>query len=524
MPNIFDGIKFLTDNDIIEQIALLETMNMSNISKPIAQKAIKKAVNLINFLGNKIGKDPNIKEPEVKEIWTVLEEKRNELKEYTRDELNQRLKDILIEKSKNKIDEPSEDEISVQVIEEAAKLYKVNEKLMPGKKAEIIYLNYSEKNNENTQEYLKDESMNGVEYEILDRSLNEEEIAKVYYNNKSEEYKEKNEFKKVIEPDKISILNSWRNLDRHMLAKIIWLSVKKYGSKFTPSKEEMPSYVNNEEKQLVIKNEKAFEKLKEEVKEVNNNVNKYADKIKKIDQLLNKENKFLADKIKLMKNTKQDIIKLENLKDTLKEEKKLKEEALKIFEEERKNASLEKLDLLMEEYEKIKLEIFDVNNEINNIIHELTYKSELVENTDKEIDEKDELIKKLTRDSKQTNIEKEKLEEIYESKKDQINNMKIQKRTDILEKWSRTFCNFIIEEDDLENIFDFNIDELIEIEIYLYELNYTKDPQALSMGLIKDGKEKYDYMEVASESGGTFEIWFKVLDDKKIHIVDISYK
>ncbi|NSA22874.1 hypothetical protein [Clostridium beijerinckii] len=42
MPNIFDGLRKISDNDIIEQIALLETMNVTNISKPIIQKAKKK--------------------------------------------------------------------------------------------------------------------------------------------------------------------------------------------------------------------------------------------------------------------------------------------------------------------------------------------------------------------------------------------------------------------------------------------------------------------------------------------------
>eukprot|EP00831_Metopus_contortus_P017825 TRINITY_DN17541_c0_g1_i1.p2 TRINITY_DN17541_c0_g1~~TRINITY_DN17541_c0_g1_i1.p2 ORF type:complete len:114 (-),score=34.12 TRINITY_DN17541_c0_g1_i1:72-413(-) len=72
MPNIFDGLNKLSDNDIIEHVAVLEVLNMSNLSKPIAQKAIKKAVDIINFVGSKIGKDPNIKEPKVKEIWLSL--------------------------------------------------------------------------------------------------------------------------------------------------------------------------------------------------------------------------------------------------------------------------------------------------------------------------------------------------------------------------------------------------------------------------------------------------------------------
>ena len=55
MPNIFDGLRQISDNNIIEQIALLETMNITNISKPILQKAKKKTISIINFLGCKLG-------------------------------------------------------------------------------------------------------------------------------------------------------------------------------------------------------------------------------------------------------------------------------------------------------------------------------------------------------------------------------------------------------------------------------------------------------------------------------------
>ncbi len=300
MPNIFDGINKLSDNELIEQIALLETINMYNLSKPIAQKAIKKAVNIINFLGNKIGKDPNIKEPEVKEIWTLLEEKTNELKEYTREELNERLKEILIEKSKNKSDEPSEDEISVKVIEEAAKLYKINDNLTPAKKADLTYLNYSKKNDENEERHLKGENIQEVEYVIVGEE-----------NNQYLEFEEENEFKKVIEEDKISILNSMKNLDKDMLAKIVWIAVKSYGKLFTPKNEDMPSFVNGEEKEAIIKNDEAFRSLKDNLLKTENEVKKCINDIEKNENDLNKENKNLNSKIKIIKNSEKDIIDLE---------------------------------------------------------------------------------------------------------------------------------------------------------------------------------------------------------------------
>ncbi|NYC27820.1 hypothetical protein [Clostridium saccharobutylicum] len=82
MPNIFDGFRKMSDDDIIEQIALIETMNIANISKPIIQKAKKKTISLINFLGSKVGKNRIIEEPEVKEIWALVDEKKAELKKF----------------------------------------------------------------------------------------------------------------------------------------------------------------------------------------------------------------------------------------------------------------------------------------------------------------------------------------------------------------------------------------------------------------------------------------------------------
>lgn len=512
MPNIFDGINKLSDNELIEQIALLETINMYNLSKPIAQKAIKKAVNIINFLGNKIGKDPNIKEPEVKEIWILLEEKTNELKEYTREELNERLKEILIEKSKNKSDEPSEDEISVKVIEEAAKLYKINDNLTPAKKADLTYLNYSKKNDENEERHLKGENIQEVEYVIVGEE-----------NNQYLEFEEENEFKKVIEEDKISILNSMKNLDKDMLAKIVWIAVKSYGKLFTPKNEDMPSFVNSEEKEAIIKNDEAFRNLKNNLLKTENEVKKFINDIEKNENDLNKENKNLNSKIKIIKNSEKDIIDLENLKNSLEEEKKLKYEKLQIFEEQRKNLdlNLEELNLLMEEYEKEKLEVFDITNEINNIIHEITYKNEFRNNTLEEINGKEELLKKLSIEKEKLVKEKEKLQEIFLSKKEEAYKIKNEKRFKILSRWKGTFDRFIIEDTDIENIVDFSIDELIEIEKCLYELHFTNDPEALSIGLVKEGREKYDYFEAVSDKGFNFEVWYKVLEDKKIHIISI---
>lgn len=154
MPNIFDGLRKISDNDIIEQIALLETMNVTNISKPIIQKAKKRTISIINFIGSKIGRNRVLEEPEVKEIWALVDERKEELEKCTRNELNEKLFNILAEKTNDNLESTTEDEVSIEVIEEAAKLYKVHKNLLPNHKADIIYSKYNEKLSGKAKEYI----------------------------------------------------------------------------------------------------------------------------------------------------------------------------------------------------------------------------------------------------------------------------------------------------------------------------------------------------------------------------------
>ena len=47
MPNIFDGIEKISDAEVREQIAVLESINMINISKPMIGKVTKNIVRLL---------------------------------------------------------------------------------------------------------------------------------------------------------------------------------------------------------------------------------------------------------------------------------------------------------------------------------------------------------------------------------------------------------------------------------------------------------------------------------------------
>jgi len=519
MPNIFDGLRKISDDDIIEQIALLETINMINISKPIAQKAKKKTISIINFLGSKIGKNDIIKEPEVKEIWTLIDEKKNELKNCTRMDLNERLLNVLMGKSKNDLEDPTEDEISIEVIEEAAKLYKFYKISTPGQKADSIYLKHCEKLKGKAKEYLKEQQL----IELKEAT----EIVEETLRNISQE--KKKDFEESVNIENLTLLNAWRKVDRQLFARLVWLSVKAYGGSFTPKKEILPSFIENEKEVEIIDREEDLKKLQEKLLELKNKIKLCKEKINSIKNSLKEKSRLLNNVIKNKSQAEEDIINLGEIKVKLEEMKKSQNDKLKELKEQIENSVLERLDSLMEEFKKVKFDTIDINNKISDINIEITYKNKLIKDNIKEIASKEKTIENISNEFEQAKIEKGNLIKIYNEKKEEIHKKEECKRDEIFERWSKFFNKFVFEFNDLSNVVNFTREELLHVEECLYELHFIKDPMALSMGVMeekdnKEDKDEYQYIDVSFSDEFQVEIQYKVLDDeeKNVHIVEIT--
>ena len=83
-------------------------------------------------------------------------------------------------------------------------------------------------------------------------------------------------------------------------------------------------------------------------------------------------------------------------------------------------------------------------------------------------------------------LKKDNLIKTYNEKKEEVHKKEEDKRNEIFERWSKFFDKFTFEFNDLSNVVNFTREELLHIEECLYELHDTKDPMALSMGLIDD--------------------------------------
>lgn len=519
MPNIFDGLRKISDKDIIEQIALLETMNVTNISKPIMQKARKKTISIINFFGSKIGKNRIMEEPEVKEIWTLINEKKDELKNYSRTELDERLFNGLMEKVKNDIEDPTEDEISIEIIEEAAKLYKLYKNLTPGQKADKIYLKYSENLKGKAKEYINEQP-------FIDLQETTEDIQEIL-NNMDEE--QKRNFEQSVDIEKITLLNVWKKVDRQHFVRIVWLSVKAYEGRFTPKEELLPSFVENEKEDEAIKIEENLKKSQEELLQLKNKIESYKDKINDIENNLERENRLLNNAIKHKNIAEEDLIDLGKMNWKLEAVKKSQEEKLNEIKSQMEHAILEELDILMEEFKIIKFDTIDINNKISDVNLEAAYKNSLIEDNIKLIASKEENIKNINSEFQQLKMEAENLVKAYGEKKEEVQQKEDFKINEVFDRWSKFFNKFTFEFKNLKNIVDFSREELLHIEECLYELHFTKDPAAMSMGIIESKgsnkeKEEYEYIDVSFPDKFKIEIEYKLLDnqEKNVHIVGIT--
>jgi len=519
MPNIFDGLRKISDEDIIEQIALLETMNLTNISKPLAQKAKKKTIGIINFFRSKLGKNQMMIEPEVKEIWTLIDEKKDELKNCTRTKLDERLLNVLMEKSKSDVEDLTEDEISVEVIEEAAKSYKLYKNLTPAQKADNIYLKYSEKLSGKAKEDLKEQNLN----ELKEATESVEETLKII------DEEQKKDFEQSIDVEKLTLLNAWRKVDRQLFTKIVWLSVKAYGSTFTPKEEILPSFMENEKEVEIIKKDQDLKKSKENLLKLKKEIELCKEKINSIENTLKKKNKLLNNSIKNKSQAEDDIIKLAQMDVKLEDVKKLQEDKLKEIKGQMENALLEELDLLLEEFKKVKFDTIDINNKISDINIEAAYKNELIKDNIEQIASTEKTINDIGSEFEQFKVEAKNLLKTYTEKKEEVHKKEEEKINEIFERWSKFFNKFIFEFKDLRNVVNFTREELLYVEECLYELHFIKDPMALSMGVMEDtdnkeDKDEYQYIDVSFPNDFQVEIQYKVLDneEKSVHIVEIT--
>lgn len=583
MPNVFDGITKMDDEELKYLIASLETVTITNIASEMGQKAKRRAVKFANAIKGLFNSE-QFSEPNVIPLDKRIALRKAEFDNIPREKLNSKIKSILIEKvnavEKNVSNYDSEDEISVNVISTAAKNYKkeISENLTPAQKADAIRHRYNEKLMAQNREQLKNQTE--------DQREQTEQAIQNGINNMSE--KEQKELKDALGVDNLTgsavrkmlttaagttvamtVLDAsgfgayvalttimhaiftttigitlpfaaytgatsflafitgpigWaalvgveaiminHNKDKliyELLSQVVWRSVESYGHRFTSREEELPSWLPDIERDAAIADSAAYmdllsenEKLKEDHKELKNNISNNEDIISKNSSTI----KLLNQNIKEAK---------ERTKENAREKQELKQKYL--------NAN--------SEFQKIKNEMESMHQKNENFSEEDKFRYELAESdAEKSKDELDKKEKEITdlyqciddfmKKSDEKKVLIESLNDEVESLKDRNtllvnkfdeNNQEVERKTESKRKklefrWGTAYKRFTFDTGVIKHVVkNFSYNELGNIEAKLMEMHQTKDPMALreNHGKIYDGRAHIAF-KISSSPGRIF--------------------
>ena len=121
MPNLFDGYNKLSKEEIVTQVALLNTITMANLMKPYGQKAVKGITSAVNSITSFFSNKKYIDEPKVKDINQVLADEIQRLEMFSREQLDILLQEALCKRVNTVKGNISLEQLSSMVIDEAAK-------------------------------------------------------------------------------------------------------------------------------------------------------------------------------------------------------------------------------------------------------------------------------------------------------------------------------------------------------------------------------------------------------------------
>ena len=594
MPNIFDGIEKMDDEKLRYQIATLETVTIANVTSEMGQKAGKGTIKFVNSISGMFN-GRKYAEPEVVSIENRIILAKQNLEKIDRAGLNDRMKQLLQVKVKavrSRIDDnPSDDEISVAVIEAAAKRYKdeISESLSPSQKADAVWYRYHEKLLEQTQKSLNNQTDE-------QKRKTEEEIQKRIDNMTG---KQQEELQKALNVDILTgntvrqilsttagttaamialdvsgfgaymalttimhavftttlgitlpfaaytgatsvlafitgpvgwitllgvqafmINNSKNKLIYELMAQVVWGSIEEYGKKFTPSDEELPSWLPDMERDIANKESEELMKL------IKENARLQVQQ-QHLDATLAKNKETIEKDSARITQLNAKITEVDN-KNRISQQEKLEAERKVIEAEvlfnkqkelfnEQTNHNIESDIAENEEYERLKVAYEEAQSELKKREKEIT---EIEEHSYTLIEEKEDAkkqIEELTTQAKNKENENEKvITELSKSnqelsKSNDELNKKISKKAKHLEqRWSVSFNKIKFETGVTKKVSkNFHDNELGEIEKRLWEMQGTNDPMSLrsNRGNLSNGSPHIGF---TTSSGFPGRIIYKV--------------
>nr|WP_307989079.1 hypothetical protein [uncultured Niameybacter sp.] len=503
MPNIFDGLKKLSEEELREYIAILETYTMTNLSKQTGQKVAKKFVQATNLFVGMMKKTP-FETPEVLTLEERLRKNKLNWQMLEKDELLLHIKHVLIEKCNSikagELEESvSDDALYVKVINHAAELYDIKDELLICEKAELIKKSYNheikllkkeleQEYKEKIREQIKDQVKEKVEKEIkeeLEQKLEQKEVSEL--EKEEEATKEQKHLVENYDPHKLVLEENLgalptpmgkNRLIRLLLAQLIGRSMNAYGMSFIPKDEELPSWLPVKERMELDKAYEGLTKFCVQTEE------KYDQALQK---LLENENEANIKKRSIEYIQTKVEEKEERIKKLIGEKEKLLEKITNLDSEEDANIEIDR-DI---EIQRNKKELKMKESQIS------TYKSMAKLNKEEIKSAKESITILEKRRESISKLVKDTLKE-KELAKEALNKHKETRQNELEKKWQEIYSQFSFEKECILGITSkFTMYEIQEIERGLYELHEGKDVQAFSIGQLEE--EDLEHYGLASK-------------------------
>ena len=438
MANIFDGINKFDKEKLIETTAILESINAKNISKIMAQRFGKQIIDTSKGIGKFFGKKDLFKESTVKEISQVIEEEKMKLRNVENREVMKRFLTALAAKVdfnfKGDRAEGLYENLSVKVIYEASLLYETPQYFTPAQRADFVYKRYIE-------------------------------------NSRSNVYRK--------EGDKDN-LNTGKDLNRELLARLVYSSINYYGRAFTPRFETLPNYIEKKDRDEKILEHEEFVKLyqstsfySEKIEKNNILLKEYNEKLEKVDGEMEKERNLIAKFELQLSDIRIKRIQLEIEKDN-------RDKDLMLINTQLGYGQYEDLKL---KYYKVKQEINDLLRDIRELNEDALYRSSCIKKSKSRIDEIKCNSMSLAVDILKINGINDKFQTKYNQEISLLNNIIKDKIKDISLRWIVAYPAFRYSEAFMIQAITLNpVDELPYLERTMSEIYSYKDLTALSGG------------------------------------------
>jgi hypothetical protein len=293
MPDIYDGIKKMTDDEISMQIAFLNNVTLLNVAKETGNRVIGGLAELANAFTGAFSKKTTF-DYQTTGVSDIVNDAYVKLKSKDRIQLEYELKTALQERCMDLTDELhgeqlGQERIAVILVNEAAKLYGIEKYKTPANKIEEISIQYNNaflsalhnnlvrqdareaaKSDQAIQNRLNEVSLDTkreLQQALMPKEFSGKGIGRILRLEKSVKYLSYTVT--FLGPDCFDYISTnvstvfhalkgFKRMQRVLLAQFVWKSRMAYGKKYTINTDLLPGFIPVNQRSAFIEEETAF--------------------------------------------------------------------------------------------------------------------------------------------------------------------------------------------------------------------------------------------------------------------------